>query len=150
MYKVFKLIIMNGDFRDQLSELMSIAQEVFSDASNKLSGSMQKMSQQVDEQGQQLNDRFQDMANQGQSQLDDGDLDTGKAKQKILSRVNDVKQQSPQAQSKAKQHMQQQGQQAKNYAREKFPPEKVDDIVERLKSVLGQVQQHPDYLQSCT
>ncbi|KAI7879318.1 hypothetical protein K492DRAFT_131590, partial [Lichtheimia hyalospora FSU 10163] len=148
MYKVFKLIIMNGDFRDQLSELMSIAQEVFSDASNKLGGSMQEMSQQVNEQGQQLNERFQDMANQGQSQLDNGDFNTEKAKQDILSRVDDAKQQSPQAKAKAKQRMQQQGQQAKEYAREKFPPEKVDDIVDRLKSVLGQVQQHPDYQQA--
>ncbi|OAD78377.1 hypothetical protein PHYBLDRAFT_107123, partial [Phycomyces blakesleeanus NRRL 1555(-)] len=131
--RIAKLVLLNGEFRDVLNELIAIVQEVFGDAANKASESLQQAGNNLNSQAQHLGDRAQEMADPDRQNR----------------YKNNLKQQTSQ---KGRQYQQQALEQArlhhersKQYARDKFPPEKVDDIIRRLKVVLAEVQRNPDY-----
>ncbi|KAI9497518.1 hypothetical protein BDB00DRAFT_784840 [Zychaea mexicana] len=197
--KIGKLIVTNGHFRDQLTELISIAQEVFGDATNKLSGQLQDTTQKLQEgtqkmnqKAQQLNEKtedwnakVQDQSNRDPNEIVDeagahinkmrnaqskqGTSGTNNAtddvyddaveqqdstmtqddvREKLQSHKQEWKSQMNDQVSQTRNKLQQQQQSAKQYARDKFPPEKVNEIVDRLKTVLAEVQSNPDYQDS--
>ncbi|KAL0083046.1 hypothetical protein J3Q64DRAFT_1850228 [Phycomyces blakesleeanus] len=60
--RIAKLVLLNGEFRDVLNELIAIVQEVFGDAANKASESLQQAGNNLNSQAQHLGDRAQEMA----------------------------------------------------------------------------------------
>ncbi|KAI9312359.1 hypothetical protein BX666DRAFT_1865994, partial [Dichotomocladium elegans] len=147
---ILKLAVTNGHFRSQLNELISIAQEVFSDASEKMNETLQSGSENMNKAAETMNDRFQEYAEEGKRHVSgekDGidNFDQTKAKNDLAESANDAQQRLPELQEQIKQEATGRAKQAKEYAREKIPPERVDAIVNRLKLAFNDMQQHPKY-----
>ncbi|KAI8366790.1 uncharacterized protein BYT42DRAFT_504682 [Radiomyces spectabilis] len=145
--KIARLVATNSSFRNVVNELISIAQEIFGEATTKASGSLKAAGEQLSAKTEQYGDQMQEL-----TQPEKQEEVTEKMKASAQD-TQGTKEQTTEAAQRKRQELQQQLQQkaseqaaaAKDYARQKFPPEKVNDLIERLKAALGEVQQHPDY-----
>lgn len=179
LLKIGQLIVFNSQFRQQIQELVSIAQEVFGDVASKVGETLQSTGQELGEQTQRLGEEAQSMADrkrqeemvdslqrklrapptttEAQQQATGEEVENAQesmhqTSQKIKEQMEQQQEQTSstmqQRTEQVKQGVQRQMQEARRYAREKLPPEKVDEIVERLKAALAQVQGHPEYQQA--
>ncbi|KAI8393277.1 uncharacterized protein BYT42DRAFT_680 [Radiomyces spectabilis] len=199
--KIIRLILINGEFRETLNDLMAITQEAFGDAVDNLGDSLDQANDKLNESSQrvtqtdnrtgfldQLTDKIdqkceeldqpESLTTQNKSTFDStGNNATGYNENDAVSNtmnqaglqthqgqqqgqianfdpsnnenVQQTKEQTQQKtqelQAEARQRAEEHKQSAKQYAREKFPEEKQEQIINRLKKTLRDIQSHPEY-----
>ncbi|KAG0170457.1 hypothetical protein DFQ28_002079 [Apophysomyces sp. BC1034] len=210
LWKIGHLILLNGEFRTMVREMVELAQDIFGDAATKVSGmaneagqTVQSAGQMINEKAQAFGDQAQKFSDQAQSMADpdkqnemmdkvsqsdqfkyhkDGILENLRQTKKMTTDNNneavlvphtnlgtgagmnlanetkggssmdtwqqkseDMKENTKRKGKQIQENFKDQVSMGQTYLHDKFPPEKQEELIKRLKKVLYQVQQHSDY-----
>ncbi|OAD78793.1 hypothetical protein PHYBLDRAFT_86476, partial [Phycomyces blakesleeanus NRRL 1555(-)] len=153
---------MFGDASGKVSDLSSKAGEQVENAGNQaqnMGEQAKSMSQKINQKTQEFTDQTREMADPGKQDQVINNLSNKAAhinggggqqmKDQVRNQSQDIKSkiknQNQQMKSQVQQGAQQQTKDAKAYVHNKFPPEKQTELINRLKTVMHQVQREPDY-----
>lgn len=138
--KIGRLILLHEGFRSRVDELLLIVQSLFGEHAETAGQNIQELGNKINEQMQEIGGQMQDMNDpEKQRELAKKLKDTD-YKQKWNEKKPDLEARK----AEAKEY----GSKTQSSLRERLPPEKVDEIIRHLKSILAEVQSKEDYQQA--
>ncbi|ORY97860.1 hypothetical protein BCR43DRAFT_437417, partial [Syncephalastrum racemosum] len=138
--KIGRLILLHEGFRSRVDELLMIVQSLFGEHAESAGQNIQELGNKINEQMQEIGGQMQDL-NDPEKQRDVAKkLKETDYKQKLNENKPDLEAHK----AKAKEY----GSKTQSSFRERMPPEKIDETIRHLKSILAEVQGKEDYQQA--